>query len=58
MRALIEPKSTPSMEDNISAVIESSKVAGKRSNTISFIGTPLAKLYPKSPCNTPPNHKK
>ena len=45
------------MEDNISAVIESSKVAGKRSNTISFIGTPLAKLYPKSPCNTPPNHK-
>ena len=42
-----------SREDIISAAIESSKVAGSLSKTISFMATPLAKLYPKSPCKTP-----
>ena len=44
LRALIEPKTTPNIEDNIKAVIDNSNVAGKRSKTMSLIGTPLARL--------------
>jgi hypothetical protein len=40
------------------AATDSSIVAGKRSITILEMGTPLVKLYPKSPLSTPPNHLK